>query len=118
MRETPPAIYNPSRRKYLPHTLKSGVEEIDLSARLMSPRTGLLRISRPRCRNARLLELLYLACALLLGTLLAATTTLAAAPLRQTSARSPGEQRPTPRAVSRVVHIAPRADAVTESGEK
>ena len=51
-----------------------------MSARLMSPRAGLPRIDGLRRHHARLLELLYLACALLLGALLAATT-LAAAPL-------------------------------------
>jgi hypothetical protein len=45
-----------------------------MSARLTPPRTSLHRISGLRRHNARLLELLYLACALLLGALLAATT--------------------------------------------
>lgn len=50
-----------------------------MSARLISPRTNLLRVNVLHRRTARLLELLYLACALLLGALLAATTL--AAPL-------------------------------------
>jgi hypothetical protein len=44
----------------------------------MSARTGLLKVNRPRAAHARLLDVLYLACALLLGALLAATTLSAA----------------------------------------
>jgi len=51
-----------------------------LSARLVSSRTVLLKVSRAHQQRARLLELLYLACALLLGVLLAATTLNAATP--------------------------------------
>jgi hypothetical protein len=73
----------------------------------MSPRTTLLRGNRLRQQNARLLELLYLACALLLGALLAATT-LAAAPLPPAHARQYDEHKRQPQAMSRVVHVAPR----------
>lgn len=50
-----------------------------MSARLLSPRASFPRTARLRRHNARLLELLYLACALLFGALLAATTLAAAA---------------------------------------
>jgi len=74
----------------------------------MASRTTLLRGNRLRQQNARLLELLYLACALLLGALLAATT-LAAAPLPPTdAARQRDEHGRHPQAMSRVVHDAPR----------
>ena len=58
-----------------------------MSARLVSSRTNLSEVNRvSRRRTARLLELLFLACALLLGALLAATA-LAAAPLHTAHAR-------------------------------
>jgi hypothetical protein len=77
----------------------------------MSSRASLLRVNRIHCQHARWLELLYLACALLLGALLAATT-LAAAPLQPAHARTRVEQRRPPRAESRVVHPAPHAAAI------
>lgn len=73
----------------------------------MSSRTSLLRVSRPRWQQARMLELLFIACALLLGTLLAATT-LAAAPLQRTNVPRTNEHGRHARAMSPVVHIAPR----------
>jgi len=77
----------------------------------MSSRTTLLRGAPPRHQHARLLELLYLACALLLGALLAATT-LAAAPLPQPHARQRDESRQQhPRAMSSVIRVAPPAAA-------
>ena len=78
-----------------------------MSARLISPRTSLLRVNRPRLRNARLLELLYLACALLLGALLAATTL--AAPLQRAHTCRRDERGRIRHAVSHVVHNAPCA---------
>jgi hypothetical protein len=82
----------------------------------MSSRTSLLRVNRVRHQNARLLEVLYLACALLLGVLLAATT-LAAAPLTQAPAPRLNEQVRHPQATPPVVHIAPRT-AVAEFDSK
>ncbi|HEY9402624.1 MAG TPA: hypothetical protein VIQ24_08010 [Pyrinomonadaceae bacterium] len=87
-----------------------------MSARLISSRTVLLKINRPHRQRARLLELLYLACALLLGALLAATT-LDAAPLRRADARQQDERAQHAVEMWPVVHLAPRA-AVAESGAK
>jgi poly(3-hydroxybutyrate) depolymerase len=81
-----------------------------MSARLISSRTSLLRAGRTRRQNARLLELLYLACALLLGALLAATT-LAAAPLRRDDVLQWNEHGRQHRIMSPVVRIAPRVAA-------
>lgn len=91
-----------------------------MSARLVSSHANALTIGRPRRRQARLLELLYLACALLLGALLAATT-LAAAPLRPANAPGaplrPGNARATHergrhrRIASPVMRVAPRVAA-------
>ncbi|HEY0098712.1 MAG TPA: hypothetical protein VGB76_07125 [Pyrinomonadaceae bacterium] len=80
-----------------------------MSTRLISSRAGLLKVNRPRSQHARLLELLYLACALLLGALLAATT-LSAAPLRRAHTR-PHDEHVRQRAATmpRVVHPATRA---------
>jgi hypothetical protein len=87
-----------------------------LSARLISSRTVLLKVNRAHQQRARLLELLYLACALLLGVLLAATT-LDAAPLRRADARQQDEHGRQAVEVSPVVRLAPRA-AVAESASK
>ena len=87
-----------------------------MSARLVSSRTVLLKVNRTHRQRARLLELLYLACALLLGVLLAATT-LNAAPLRRAHARQQDENGRHAVEVSRVVHRAPRA-VVAEFGSK
>jgi hypothetical protein len=78
-----------------------------MSARLMSSRTSFHRATRLRHQQSLLLELLYLAFALLLGALLAATT-LAAASLQQTHARQRSEHVHPP-SVSPTVHLAPRA---------
>lgn len=82
-----------------------------MSARLISSRTSLPRINRLRPQNARLLELLYLACALLLGALLAATTL--AAPLQRTHTCRRDERGRISGAMTHVVHSAPRT-AVAE----
>jgi hypothetical protein len=76
----------------------------------LSSRTNLLRVNRPQRHQAHLLELLYLACALLLGALLAATT-LAAAPLQTT--HDPGRRgehvRHARATMSPASRLAPRA---------
>jgi hypothetical protein len=78
-----------------------------LSARLVSSRTNLSEVNRvSRRRTARLLELLFLACALLLGALLAATT-LAAAPLHTAHARRRDDDRQPLRLSSPVSRHAP-----------
>lgn len=86
-----------------------------MSARLNSSRTSLLRINGMRRQNARLLELLYIACALLLGALLAATTL--AAPLQRTHADGRDEGAEINRAASPVLHLAPRT-AAAKSGSR
>jgi hypothetical protein len=78
-----------------------------MSARLNSSRTSLLRVNRLQRQNARLLELLYLACALLLGALLAATTL--AMPIRRPQTFRRDERAQIRRATSPVVHLAPCA---------
>ncbi|HEY0081688.1 MAG TPA: hypothetical protein VGB61_02765 [Pyrinomonadaceae bacterium] len=76
-----------------------------MAARFVSSRTGLPRVNRPsRRRDARLLELLFLACALLLGALLAATTL--AAPPPTAHARRRDEHRQPPPLPSPVSHHA------------
>jgi hypothetical protein len=80
----------------------------------MSSRTSFHRAARPHQQHARLLELLYLVCALLLGTLLAATTL--AAPLQQTHVRRRGEGGHPP-SISPALQVAPRT-AVAEFDAK
>jgi hypothetical protein len=84
-----------------------------MSARLISSRTSLLRVNGTRRPHARLLELLYLACALLLGALLAATSL--AAPLQRTHACGRDERGGINRAMSPVLHVAPRTHANSDS---
>ncbi len=79
-----------------------------MTARFVSSRTGLPGGNRPsRRREARLLELIFLACALLLGALLAATTLAAPAPLSTEHARRRDEHKQSPRRSSPVSHHAP-----------
>jgi hypothetical protein len=86
-----------------------------MSARLISSRTNPLRVNGMRRQNARLLELLYLACALLLGVLLAATTL--AAPLRRPHIDCRVERGGINQAVSPILHVAPRTAAAQSDSQ-